>query len=98
MSSTMQFLETLGRDAALSRMSPAEFAAAVDGLDADDSVRQALLERDATRLGDLLGGRQKMWCALVLPDDAPEEEQQQENDEDSDQPQQPSESIAFGRN
>jgi hypothetical protein len=93
----MQFLEALGRDAALSRMSPAEFAAAVDGLDADDSVRQALLERDATRLGDLLGGRQKMWCVLMTPDESPEQEQQEDGEDDDEEPQKPSESITRGR-
>lgn len=96
MSSTMQFLEALGRDATLSRMSPAEFAAAVAGLDADASVRQALLNRDAAQLGDLMGGRPKMWCILVPPDEAPEQEQQDDG-EDDDAPKQPSESIGRGR-
>ncbi|PKM09613.1 MAG: hypothetical protein CVV17_00310 [Gammaproteobacteria bacterium HGW-Gammaproteobacteria-7] len=93
----MQFLEALGRDASLSRMSPAEFAAAVDGLDADASVRQALQDRDAARLGDVMGGREKMWCILVTPDEAPEQEQQDDGDGDGEEPQGPSESIDQGR-
>ena len=71
MSKTIQFLEVLGSNPALVRLSAAEYAATVDALDVDDVQRQALLDRDYDSLNGLLGGRKKMLCVL-WPADEPE--------------------------
>ena len=80
MSNVIRFLETLGNNPAQSRLSAAEYAAAVAVLDVDDAERQALLNRDQVALNDLLGGREKMLC-LVWPSDEPGKEDDQPGDE-----------------
>lgn len=69
-SNVIQFLETLGNNPAMTRLSAADYAAAVAALDIDDAQRQALLNRDNAVLNDLLGGREKMLC-VVWPADEP---------------------------
>ncbi len=81
MSNVITFLESLGQDANLSRQTPEQFAAAVAALDLEDAPRTALLARDATRLNDLLGGRDRILCALF-----PAEDDNQKSQEDEDQP------------
>lgn len=87
MSDTIQFLESLGASA--TRLSPAQYAAAVAALDADADTRRALLDRNSERLATLLGGREQMWCALVVPQEGPSPDQEQDAecpDDDSDTP------------
>lgn len=72
MSNVIGFLETLGSRPALS---PADYANAVALLDADGAQREALLDRNATGLGNLLGGQPRMWCAVFAPDEQPDVEQ-----------------------
>ncbi len=84
MSSAIQFLERLGGDATLSRISAADYAAAVAALDAEPEVRRALLERDTDALNRALGGRPRMLCALVVPQDdnkLPEQEERRDDDD-----------------
>jgi len=69
MSNVIQFLESMGKDAALSNMSPEEFTAAVKALNVDDAAQHALLTRDPQLLNNLLGGRMKMMMALVPAED-----------------------------
>lgn len=69
MSNVIQFLESMGKDAALSNMSPEEFTTAVKTLCVDDVAQQALLNRDHNALNDFLGGRMKMMMALVPAED-----------------------------
>lgn len=68
-SNVIRFLETLGSNPALTRLSAAEYAATVAALDADHGQRQALLTRDHAALNDLLGGREKVLFAIFAPDD-----------------------------
>lgn len=67
MSNAIQFLEAMGSNAALGRLSAAEYAAAVAQLDADEAQQQALLERNHAALSDLLEGRPKMVFMVSSP-------------------------------
>ena len=77
MSNVIAFLEKMGNNAALAKLSPADYATAVEALELDAAPRQALLDRDADALSSLMGGRLKMMCFL-LPADG---EQKQNDDE-----------------
>lgn len=91
MSNVIAFLESMGGDARLSRLSGDDYAAAVETLDLDDSSRQALLARDAQALNGLAGGRLQMMC-ILLPADG--DENQKDNDQDDgDEPGETKESI-----
>ncbi len=85
MSSVITFLEQLGQDPRLAGRSPDAYAAAVDALGLDNAPRQALLDRDADALNDLLGGRMKMMCFL-FPADGDDQKKGDEPDGDEDQP------------
>lgn len=74
MSNAIQFLESMGIDCALGRMSSVDYSAAILALDVDDAQQRALLARDPKALSDLLGGRSKMVFAILAPDDEPGEE------------------------
>ncbi|MGY1457832.1 MULTISPECIES: hypothetical protein [unclassified Luteimonas] len=67
MTQTIQFLDAIGRAPAILG-STAAYQAAVESLDATPALRDALLRRDAMGLGDLLGGRPRMVCAICTPD------------------------------
>ena len=86
MSNVIAFLEAMGQDARLGRLQGEQYAAAVDALALDDAPRQALLDRDAGTMGDLLGGRLKMMC-LLFPADG----DNKKDDEQDDQPDEPGE-------
>lgn len=49
-------------------MSAGDYQAGVSGLAADDACKQALMDRDAKALASLLGGRDQMRCAIMVPD------------------------------
>ncbi|GAB3383622.1 hypothetical protein [Lysobacter fragariae] len=68
MSNVIQFLETMGKNAALS---PIQYATAVAGLDIDADQRRALLDRNHQALSNTLGGRSKMMCLILPPDEEP---------------------------
>ena len=80
MSNVIQFLESMGKDAALSNMSPEEYTTAVKALGVDDVAKHALLSRDHAALNDTLGGRKKMVMMLAPAED--DEERQTQNDDD----------------
>jgi hypothetical protein len=69
MSNVIQFLETMGGNAAMSRMSTADYLAAVAALEADEASRDALSARDASKLGEALQARSFMMCFVVAPGD-----------------------------
>ncbi len=81
MSNMVQFLETLGSNPALTKLSAAEFEAVVANLDVDDAQRQALLARDGAALNDILGGRERMLC-VIWPADEPARENDQPGDDE----------------
>ncbi|MEP6633244.1 MAG: hypothetical protein ABJA62_03465 [Luteimonas sp.] len=79
MSNVIRFLESLGGNPSLTRLSPAQYAAAVASLNLDDAQQQALLDRDAAALNDLLGGRAKMYCTQYpAREDRPAKRQENE--------------------
>lgn len=65
------FLESLGARPALPARDYDE-AVAVLGFDA--GAREALVARDPSALAAALGGRDVMWCAILSPDESPEED------------------------
>lgn len=85
MSNVISFLEQMGRNPALAGRSPEAYANAVDALALDDAPRQALLDRDAGALNDLLGGRLKMMCFL-FPAEGDEQKNNEEPDGDGETP------------
>lgn len=76
MSNVIQFLESMGRNPGIPRLSVADYAATVALLDVGDAERQSLLSRDHSSLNDLLGGRVKMFHTIF-----PAEEEEQKDDE-----------------
>jgi hypothetical protein len=86
MSNIIQFLESMGKDAALGNMSPEEFSKAVKALSVDDVAKHALLNRDQNALNDSVGAYKKMMM-LLLPaeDDDQGEGEKKDNDKDDDQ-------------
>lgn len=81
MSNALRFLEDMGSNPALGRMTPSAYAAAVAKLDIDVASRQALLERDHDSLNDLLGGRSRMMCMIWQPEQEPERREDEEERE-----------------
>ena len=77
MSDAIRFLESMGSDSSLSRLSAEEYAATVAYLDVEPSQQRALIDRDHAALSDLLGGRQTLLCSVFAPD---EEEEEREDD------------------
>lgn len=78
MRNAIQFLEFAGS----MPMTAGEYAAAVSMLEMGNAERQALFSRDEAALSDLLGGRAKMYCFVVAPDEedvpeVPEDEPQE---------------------
>jgi len=77
MLNTIRFLESVGANG----LSSADYAATVAALDVDQSERNALLQRNHVALNDLLGGRQKMFFAVLAPKEAPFREDPPAEDE-----------------
>lgn len=65
MSNVIRFLESLGS----APLTAADYAASVAVLNVGDGERQALFGRDYAALSDLLGGRPKMYCSVVAPNE-----------------------------
>lgn len=84
MSNMVQFLETLGSNPALTKLSASEFEAIVATLDVADAQRQALLTRDDAALNDMLGGRERMLCVIWPADEPGRENDQPGEDEPAD--------------
>jgi hypothetical protein len=79
---TVKFLETLGRNPAIGE---AEYQTAIATHGLKDAEADCLIGRDATKLAMLLGGRAKMWCAVMSPDKAPAEDEPFLPDEEPEQ-------------
>lgn len=86
MSNAIRFLETLGQNPALSRMSPEQLQAMIDSLELEPAQREALLSGDASLLSQLVGGREKMVGLVwepgpeIPPGDAPDADIPDENE------------------
>ncbi len=86
MSNVIQFLETMGGNAAMARMSAADYLAAVAALGTDHSSHQALLARDSGKLSEALNARPFMMCMVVAPEgNEPQESPAQDSPETPDE-------------
>ena len=90
MSNVIQFLESMGKNAALGNMSPEEFTAAVKALNVDDAAQHALLNRDQNALNDSIGIYKKMMM-LLLPAEDDDQGEAEKKDDDKDDGQAPQE-------
>lgn len=84
MSDVIGFLESLGARPA---GSVHDYETAVAALGVDQPESDALLRRDASALNAVLGGRDAMWCAILSPDESPEEETPRREEPSRDDPQ-----------
>lgn len=82
MSNVIPFLEAMGRNPGMTRLSAADFAATVALLEIGDAERQSLLLRDHSSLNDLLGGRAKMVCMVWSPEEQPVRKDDDQPDEE----------------
>lgn len=68
-SNVIQFLESMGSNALMARMSVAEYESAIDSLfESNGQERAALRSRDSKSIGDVLDGRAQMLCFVFAPD------------------------------
>ncbi len=94
MSNAIRFLETLGRDPALSRASPEHIESMIAALDITPAQRDALMAGDASVLSQLAGGRDRMKSLIWEPGreqspegDEPDSENEEAPDDEDDQAQ-----------
>ncbi len=90
MSNVIQFLESMGANAAMARMSFLEYQGSVALLDADEGSRRALALRNPSDLNDVLDGRHQMMCVVFSPDEnerTNSPDQESEENPSDDQPQ-----------
>ena len=82
MSNVVQFLEALARNP--KSLSADELAVAIANAELEPAARQAIMERDAQALNQVLGGRATMLC-FVAPaeNDEPKDDEQQEDEEEA---------------
>jgi hypothetical protein len=86
MSNVIQFLESMGANAAMARMNAADYMAAIAMLDADEEAREALVLRDGSKLNDVLDGRPVMMFAIAAPEEKPQPDQESpDGDEDGEE-------------
>jgi len=90
-SKEVRFLEMLGSNPVLVRDALLAYEERVAALGVDPARRQALLDRDANRLGSLLGGRKHMAMNVIAPDggDTQEDLPQRGDDEQQAETEQP---------
>lgn len=65
MPNVIRFLEAVGSKP----LTAAEYAAAVNALDAGAQQKEALFQRDGEALQDMLADRKKMFCAVFAADE-----------------------------
>lgn len=78
-SNTIRFLESMGANAAMARMSFAEYQAAVEGLSLECGAETGLLEKDVLKLSESLSKRETLYCLIFSPseDEQPESPEQE---------------------
>lgn len=81
MSQIIQMLEKLGSGAR-----PADHDAAIAMLGADAPVKRAFLANDVDAINAMLGGRTKMLCLIMTPEDQPQRQEDEPTDPDQDVP------------
>lgn len=83
MSNVIQFLESMGANAVLARMSIDDYESAVAALNVEDSQRKSLLRGDINKLGDQLNARDTLLCLVFSPS---EEEEKKAPDQEGETP------------
>ena len=84
MSNVIQFLESMGANAAMARITASDYEAAVAALDADAASREALCLRDHSKLNGLLNGRSIMMCVVAAPEEKQPEQEESPSEGDGD--------------
>ena len=85
MSNVIRFLESMGANAAMARMSVIDYEAAIAALNAEESQRDSLRRGDANRLGDQLNGRDTLLCLIFSPSEEEERKAPDQEGESSDE-------------
>jgi hypothetical protein len=81
MSNVIEFLERMGRDAALRDSTSGELEQALLRADVAAPARAAILNSNWKSLESLLGAQANVCCAIHLPDDDEDEDEEGEEDE-----------------
>jgi hypothetical protein len=64
MANVIQFLESMGRNGTMNRLSQAGYATAISGSGLDATAQNALIDRNPQALAALLGARDQMRCFI----------------------------------
>lgn len=84
MSNVIQFLESMGSDARIARLSYAEYEATVIGLGLAEKEMFPLLGKDVMRLRGALDAIMPMYCLIAAPNEQEgEKSPEKENDDDA---------------
>lgn len=86
MTSAIGFLEEMGRNGGWAAKSCSAYDLSLGLLDVEPQVRDALIKRDPALLGEAMGGRRKMFCLILEPNEQParrDDEQKEGDDDDS---------------
>ncbi|MBL8260986.1 MAG: hypothetical protein JNM58_01075 [Xanthomonadaceae bacterium] len=81
-SNVIQFLEAMGSNSMLARMSSEDFSAMLTKIDAGNATKQSLLNRDAAALASSMDTRPIMFCWVAAPDQESPAEQEGPMEED----------------
>ncbi|MDH5823920.1 hypothetical protein QFW77_13125 [Luteimonas sp. RD2P54] len=81
MSSAIAFLESLGREPHFNAGRD-RLVSAIAATQASEAERSAMLEGDAVKLAELLGGASEIYCMVIAPDGGETESPQQSPDDD----------------
>ncbi|NOT89466.1 MAG: hypothetical protein HOP03_14975 [Lysobacter sp.] len=85
MSNVIQFLESMGANAAMARMPIPDYEAAVAALNVEENQRDSLRRGDAKRLGDQLNGRDTLLCLVFSPSEEEERKAPDQEEESSEE-------------
>lgn len=85
MSNVIQFLESMGGNSVMARMTAADYEAAIAMLDTDDESREALSLRDHSKLNGALNGRPLMMLMVAAPEEKPAEDGEVPGDMEGDE-------------
>jgi len=69
MSNVVRFLESMGANAQVARMTQSDFEAVLAALDAQEGVVASLRNRDQVRLIESMDVRPTMFCVVFAPDE-----------------------------
>lgn len=84
MSDVVSFLEAMGSNPSIGRLSPAEYAAVVAQLGLDDAQASALIARDRFALDKMVGARKQCMLTLATPEDEPADDEPGDEEKDGD--------------